>query len=477
MRTRIITKAPSVGILPAGHCTPVRVVGNENIVDGFDDTCLRQAINSRSAPGVTGFVLNPDAHAGYGAPVGSVLISPTHIYPGPVGVDIKCSMSLLQLGVYADAIRSDSTCQQIMREIERRIGIGVGRGYTDIMPGIAIAILTKGASAFVCDRLDIPNEWVERCEDAHHTGHDGSFQPLQHRLHNKLHQLNLIEKVSQLGSYGGGNHFGECEVIRINDRKRKTADSFGLKDFAVGFLSHCGSRRIGHDLAMNQFRILQDKFKAWGIPFPSDDKELVYAPLGTQEANDYLDDMAIAANFATVNHLYINKLILDAFRAVLGDIDGDLIYSISHNMARQEIIDDKPTWVHRKGATRAYPKGHFSLRDTPFYDTGHPILLPGDPISGSVVMVAEPGAAQNYFSINHGAGRTMSRTKARTCLDQNTVDQQFKASGILSNQEQYPLDESPGAYKNFDDVLDSVKQAGLASEVARLDAQFVMKGQ
>ncbi len=161
-----------------------------------------------------------------------------------------------------------------------------------------------------------------------------------------------------------------------NDRARRTAEVFGLRDGCVGFLSHCGSRGFGHALASGQFRALQQKFATWDIPLPGGDKELVYAPLGTPEADAYLDDMALGANFATVNH---------------------------------------------------------------------------------------------------GAGRAMGRKAAERALDQKTVDDEFTAHDILTNCRQYPKDEAPAAYKDFDAVLDSVKAAGLASEVARLKARFVIK--
>jgi tRNA-splicing ligase RtcB len=132
-------------------------------------------------------------------------------------------------------------------------------------------------------------------------------------------------------------------------------------------------------------------------------------------------------------------------------------------------------WVHRKGATRAFPAGHHALKETPFFATGHPILLPGNPRDGSSVMVAEPGAEKSCYSVNHGAGRRMSRTAATKTLNQTEIDMRFAEQDILTNCRQYPIDEAPDAYKNFGDVLDSVKQAGLATEVAKLRARFVIK--
>ena len=185
--------------------------------------------------------------------------------------------------------------------------------------------------------------------------------------------------------------------------------------------------------------------------------------------------MSLGANFATVNHMLINALVLEAFQEVIPGVTGKLVYFISHNIARKEIMDNQPVWVHRKGATRAYPGGHHALKNTPFADVGHPILLPGNPQAGSSIMVADEGAAKSCYSVNHGAGRALGRRAASRALDQKEVDKSFEVEDILTNCRKYPRDEAPAAYKNFEDVLDSVKSAGLATEVARLQAKFVIK--
>jgi tRNA-splicing ligase RtcB len=151
------------------------------------------------------------------------------------------------------------------------------------------------------------------------------------------------------------------------------------------------------------------------------------------------------------------------------------VYFISHNIARKEVVDNRVAWVHRKGATRAFPAGHYALQDTPFAETGHPILLPGNPQAGSSVMVANPDAEKSCFSVNHGAGRTLGRKRAIRELNQKEIDRSFDEADILTNCRNYPRDEAPAAYKDFDEVLRSVELAGLASEVARLKARFVIK--
>jgi len=183
----------------------------------------------------------------------------------------------------------------------------------------------------------------------------------------------------------------------------------------------------------------------------------------------------MGANFATVNHLLINALVLEAFQEVMPGVKGDLVYFISHNIARLEPTSHGQAWVHRKGATRAFPGDHPALAHTKFAGVGHPILLPGNPAAGSVVMVAEAGAAKSQFSVNHGAGRALGRKAAARSLDQAAIDRDFAARDILTNCRKYPIDEAPAAYKDFEEVLRSVKLAGLASEVARLNATFVIK--
>jgi tRNA-splicing ligase RtcB len=501
LKSRIVATGESTGILPVDGRTPITVIGTESIREGFDAVCLQQAINSRLAPGVTELVLNPDAHLGYGAPVGCVMVSPTHIYPGPVGVDIKCSMSLLQMDIPADAVIDRQVRRALIAAVGQRLPTGAGHGQRSVKKSrrvghdLGVKAVTEGASENVCGALGIPVEWASRCEDSFHVGHDDTRDALSLRLDKLLYAdalVNFDDKIRQLGSYGGGNHFGECEVVELinrtepprsaepsvsvaGPRARSIADVFGLKDNCVAFLSHCGSRGLGHNLAAGQFRVLKDQFIKWDIPMPGGDPQLVYAPLGTPEANAYIDDMSLGANFATVNHMLINALVLEAFQEVLPGTKGNLVYFISHNIARREVVDNQLAWVHRKGATRAFPGGHHALKGTPFAATGHPILLPGNPREGSMVMVAAEGAAKSCHSVNHGAGRRMGRKDAIRRLDQSAIDAELEKHDILSNCRMYPKDEAPDAYKDFSEVLKSVELAGLAVPVAKLTARFVIK--
>lgn len=484
--THIQETGEATGILPAKRGEPVQVFGTQAIRETFDPLCIQQAMNTQAAPGVSHTVLNPDAHCGYGAPVGCVLASPTHVYPGPVGVDIKCSMSYLQFDLPESEIQDKELRRRLITAIGERTPTGAGKHQRSVKkgrrttPSQGIRFATEGATPENCRTLGIPEHWANHCEDSFHVGHDGTTGSLLERLtrlEKENENLRLVDKLNQFGTYGSGNHFGECEVTSVQDseRARKAAKVFGLKDGHVGFLTHCGSRGFGYNLADNQFKTMEKHFEDESIPLPAGDRQLVYAELGTQMANDYIDDMSLGGNFATMNHLLINALILEAFQEVIPGVKGELVYFISHNIARKETLGDGEFWVHRKGATRAFPAGHSALAETPYSETGHPILLPGNPQAGSAIMVADEGAEKSCFSVNHGAGRVLSRRAAKKRLDQQEVNESFEDADILTNCRKYPLDEAPAAYKDFNEVLRSVKSAGLASEVARLKAKFVIK--
>ena len=420
----LIPTGEATAILPAGRVKPITVIGTEAIRATFDDQTLQQAIHSRLAPGVIDVVLNPDAHVGYGAPIGCVMVSPSHIYPGPVGVDIKCSMSLLQLNLPADAIqraaRPPGADQRHLRADPDRARHGAAE-RAEIPRGRCHAGPAGSGRRRVAGRVPC-------------AGHSGRMG----RAMRRLGPYGTRRHPRRLGRSGSTASWPPTPCRSSPRRSRNSAPTaagtilasarssrspttsgranvarvFGLLDGHVAFLSHCGSRGLGYNLASGQFRALQQKFETWSIPLPGGDRELVYAPLGTPEADAYLDDMALGANFATVNHLLINALVLEAFQEVFPGVTGQLVYFISHNIARKEVVDEKLAWVHRKGATRAFPAGHHALKGTPFADTGHPILLPGNPQAGSVVMVADAGAVKSCYSVNHGAGRQLGRKEA-----------------------------------------------------------------
>ena len=247
----ISTENPAIAKLVSDSVPPIIVIGNEKIRETFEEKTLQQVINARSGAGVTDVILNPDAHVGYGAPIGCVMVSPSHVYPGPVGVDIKCSMSLLQFDLPAEEINDRKIRRTLINAICERTPTGAGAGQRSVKKGrkipkeLAHQAITEGGSESVCEQFGVPLDWTLRCEDVQHFGHDKSTEALKRRVERickEKYMCNFNEKMQQFGSYGGGNHFGECEIVHIgdNEKAKKTAEVFGLKDGCVAFLSHCG---------------------------------------------------------------------------------------------------------------------------------------------------------------------------------------------------------------------------------------------
>lgn len=473
-RATCISQGDATWLLPIAGRKPVTLIANETIFAGFDDKVFEQAVNTAEAPGVEQVIIGPDAHSGYGCPVGSVVITDGMIYPGPVGPDICCSMSYLQTNVPDAEIADKATRRAILNAIGERIPTGMGHREARKAHRIAWEDLRDvpvwGATPSVLAKLGIPENWAANLESAQ----VGPIADLTERFDS--HEARIREKIKQIGSLGGGNHFSECQAATVAPGMESLAAEWGIRSGNVGFLTHCGSRGFGFQLAALHFKGLAARFEQWGIPLPGGDKELVYAPADSPEGQAYLLDMALGANFAVVNHLLINTYIAEALTEVLGpQVDAHLVYHVSHNIGHEEIVNGRKRWVFRKGATRAFPSGHHDLKDTPYADTGHPILLPGNPEAGSYIMVGQQGGDKTAYSINHGAGRAMGRNHAKRTLDQKTVDEGMLAADILYNGRSYPIDEAPAAYKDFTQVTASIEEAGLAKVVAKLKARLVLK--
>lgn len=472
-RAALVPDGPAQWLLPIKGRQPVRFVANDAILAGFDAKVFEQAVNTAEAPGVEQLIVLSDSHAGYGCPVGSVVVTDGMMYPGPVGPDIGCSMSYLQTDVPEEATTDKATRRAILNAITERIPTGTGSRQAPKAHRFSDDSLRKaathGATDSVLESLGIPVEWGSRVE----CGRNGDPGVLTARL--ATHESRILAKLLQVGSLGAGNHFISGQIPTVISGMEWLAEQWGIKSGHFGMLTHCGSRGFGFQLAGLHFKGLAARFAEWGIPLPGGEKELVYAPVDSHEGQAYMSDMYLGANFATVNHLLLNTYLLEAIQEVLPGARGELVYHIAHNIGREEIVKGRKRWVFRKGSTRAFPSGHHDLKDTPYAATGHPILVPGNPEAGSVIMVARDGASQTAYSINHGAGRAMGRKAAKRALNQATVDAGMLAADILFNGRSYPIDEAPAAYKDFEQVNASIEMAGLASPVARLRERFVLK--
>lgn len=250
--------------------------------------------------------------------------------------------------------------------------------------------------------------------------------------------------MNQLGSLGGGNHFIELQ------RAEETGTLF--------LQVHTGSRGFGHGLATNYFELAREE-----RPEQITDIDLGYFTPDSRHYKDYLNAVAAGGNYAILNRLIIFEQVAEAFAEVFGE-RLELIYEISHNLVQREWHPDfNDVWVHRKGATRAFPAGHPFLKGTFWEGTGHPVLIPGSNKDFSYILRPLEGAARSGYSVNHGAGRRLSRGEASRTLSQRAIDDEYKAAGILVNTDgRVPLDEAAPAYKSSAEVIRAVVEAGLA---------------
>ncbi|MGV8176650.1 MAG: RtcB family protein, partial [Candidatus Bilamarchaeaceae archaeon] len=288
---------------------------------------------------------------------------------------------------------------------------------------------------------------------------------------------------SQIGTLGAGNHFLEIqETDAVADGK--TAQAFGLEKGKVTVMIHCGSRGYGHQICSDSIGSLMNLSRKRGFKLP--DQELVYAPLDTQEAHDYLAGMVSAVNYAFVNRHVIMHWVRETFDEVFGKGTGDqmnLVYDVAHNIAKFEehVVEGKKRklLVHRKGATRAFPAGRPELPPS-YMKTGQPVLIPGSMGTSSYILVGnQKGLERCWGSTCHGAGRTMSRGDAIRTHDGAKLAKDLWDKNriyVRATEPKVVAEEAPDAYKNVDDVVQSVADAGISSIVARMRPIGVVKG-
>ena len=459
---------------------PVTLIGTPSIRAGLDGGCYKQIANTAQAPGVDKLVISPDFHLGYGCPIGTAFSSRSHIYPCAVGPDISCSMAFMIADLPSTAMANHNVRRQVINAISERVPSGPGAPEAKKGRRFDLSLLQEavihGATTEILVRLGLDPDWGNRLEDRSRGNPE--------RLAARLAYLKTaagdrwVQKLKQLGSLGGGNHFLSQEQVSIVPGMTATATKLGLLDGAVGFLTHCGSRGFGYTLTeakskhgfSGQFEKLGQLFKDRGWEFPGGDPHMVFAEVGTPEGDDYLEDMSLGANFAILNHLLLMDMVREAVRSVFPSVSCRFVYHIAHNIIREEVdltTGDK-VLIHRKGTTRAFYGGHPALKGTGYEGVGHPVLLPGNCETGSAIMVGAPGADISLYSVNHGAGRCWSRSQAKRELAGVDIGKRMAEMDILSNCRNYPSDEAADAYKNFNEVLRSVELAGLANMVARL---------
>lgn len=448
---------------------PARVWADEVLWQkAVTDRTLDQLLNVATLPGITGYAhAMPDAHEGYGFPVGGVAAFRAEdgvISPGGVGYDINCGVRLLASDLQVNEVRH--RMESILHDLSRSIPSGTGRGG-DLKLGAddMDRVLAEGCRYLLERGLALP-------EDLEHTEAGGN---LTEANPDKVSSRARERGKGQLGTIGSGNHFVEVQrVDRVFDEK--AARALGIFEGQLTILVHTGSRGLGHQVCTDYVRAMDAVMARHGIKLP--DRELACAPFSSPEGKAYFGAMCAAANFAFSNRQAITHAARRVFERALGDQGRlRLVYDVAHNMAKLEDHGKRKLVVHRKGATRAFGPSH---PETPraYRGTGQPVLIPGSMGTASYVLVGtDEGFGLSFGSTCHGAGRAMSRTAAKKVKSGNEVRKDLEEKGIVVRASTGELaEEAPHAYKDVDRVVEVVHDAGLARKVARLVPVGVIKG-
>jgi tRNA-splicing ligase RtcB len=451
-----------------GMRVPARVFADDELFAAIAaDGSLEQIENVAMLPGIVDAALAmPDAHQGYGFPVGGVAATELPdgvVSPGGVGYDINCGVRLLGLPL-AEA-ELGARREALVHEISRAVPAGAGRTAARAHSGRELeAVLRNGPRALTAREDDI-----ERTE---------SRGRLEGADPGAVSDRARERGAGQLGTMGSGNHFVELQSVE-QTFDSETASAYGLRAGQVTVLIHSGSRGLGHQVCTDYVKQMDAAMRRYRIELP--DRQLACAPASSSEGEAYLSAMAAAANYAWANR----QAIADAVRAAIGQVLGGAIaadtlqvYDVAHNVAKIERHQGRDLLVHRKGATRAFPAGSTEIPEA-YRAVGQPVFIPGSMGTSSFVLAGEPGSLESSFGTTcHGAGRTLSRTAARKRIEGSELRRELEARGIVVRcpSPKGLAEEAPFAYKDVDRVVAVVERAGLARRVARLVPIGVVKG-
>jgi len=460
-----------------GMKVPVHIYCNDQLLEKMmSDRTIKQAINVSTIPGIQDHVaVLPDGHEGYGFPVGGVAAMDAEegmISPGGVGYDINCGVRLLRTNLKEQDVRPK--LKELVNDLFNSIPSGVGsKGAIKLSHSQLDEVLVKGV-AWTVDNGYGSKEDAEVCEE---NGQISNADP------NKVSDRARKRGAPQLGSLGSGNHFLEIQkVVEVHDEE--AAKRMGIEKGNVTILTHCGSRGFGHQICSDYLRISEQALKKYDITLP--DRELACVPNSSEEGDSYKKAMFAALNFAWSNRQMITHWTRKSFERVLkqseGDLGMDLVYDVSHNIAKEEkhTIDGKlkSVVVHRKGATRAFPANKEEIPKK-YRDLGQPVFIPGSMGTASWILLGQPNSMNLTFgSTAHGAGRTMSRTKARRNYTESQVRKYLSDKGIevKALTRDGVVEEAPQAYKDVDLIANVSHELGIATKVAKLVPIGVIKG-
>ncbi|WP_421902562.1 RtcB family protein [Maridesulfovibrio sp.] len=455
---------------------PMRVdglfFGNKDIILELDDTTVSQVRDVASLPGVVGPVCAmPDAHSGYGFPIGGVGAFDEKrgvISAGGVGFDISCGVRTLTTGLTKqDLITCDAKLADLLF---KRIPSGAGVGGDIILGDDQLdEMLLGGASWAVGRRFGRPED-LGRIEG---NGRNDFADPAKVPFKAKQRMRN------QMGSLGSGNHYLEVQYVEeIYDKAKAAAFGIGIDDVVVSI--HCGSRGLGHQIAKDYLPMMAKAAPGFGIKLPH--KDIACAPINSELGRDYLGAMGAGINCALANRQVIAHLVRECFAEILPQADLHLLYDVSHNTCQREEFKingkKKNLWVHRKGATRALGPGHPELGQE-FKKHGQPVIIGGSMGTASYILAGtKDSAGISFSSCCHGAGRVMSRAKARKSFKGNKIQKELGRRGITIRTGSFKgiAEEAPLAYKDVDMIIESTQAAGIADKVARLRPILCIKG-
>ncbi|MGD8765764.1 MAG: RtcB family protein [Desulfobacteraceae bacterium] len=456
---------------------PARFYSDSKLLEGIlGDRSLEQLVNTATLPGVIKHALAmPDIHQGYGFPIGGVVATKMPdgvISPGGVGYDINCGVRLLATHLEQEEIYP--YLDDLASALNANCPSGVGKGGNiKLKKGELTQIMEIGAGWAVKRGYATDTDLERTEENGCIAGADAT----------KVSQRAQKRGKGQVGTLGAGNHFIEIDVVSdVIDAS--AAQRIGLFAGQIAIQIHCGSRGLGHQVCSDYVKLFQKAVHQYGLKLP--DRELVCAPLSSSEGKDYLAAMKAAANFAFVNRQVLSYHIRKSFEAVIaGKVSNHniyQIYDIAHNIAKIEShkIDGRQidVCVHRKGATRAFGPDS-NVLPAVYRDIGQPVLVPGSMGTASWVLLGTQGSmAQTFGSTCHGAGRTMSRKKAKKSVSGARLREELEEQGIRVRAGSMSglAEEAPAAYKDVDRVVEIVHGAGIAKKVARLVPLAVVKG-
>ncbi|MCH8906428.1 MAG: RtcB family protein [Candidatus Heimdallarchaeota archaeon] len=450
---------------------PVHIYSNDNLFASLDDGVIKQSMNVSSLPGLVQKVnVMPDAHWGYGFPIGGVAamdIEEGVISPGGIGFDINCGMRLIQTNLTIEVVQP--RLKELVNELFKAVPTGVGRkGPLPLTHTQMHGVMKDGIDWVIENDLG----WAE----------DKKFMEEQGKIEGAKPEL-ISQKArgrgqNQLGTLGSGNHFLEIQVVKEgNIYDKEAANAFGInKNNQIVIMVHCGSRGFGHQVASEHLNLFLDIMPKYGIKIL--DKELAAAPIKSREGENYFASMACAANLAFVNRAIImentRKVFSRIFKQDPEDLGMNLTYDVCHNIAKFEThkIDGetREVLIHRKGATRSFAPNHSDLAEK-YKPHGQPVIIGGSMETGSYILAGtESSMTQAFGSSPHGSGRTMSRSKAKKQIDGKTLQQNMLKKGIyVKGASLRGLAEEAGlAYKDLDDVVKAAQGGGLSRPIVKL---------